>query len=75
VNDFWTIGPSGAERRLRLAGFSAAQAERLVALRLRYEAVDARDMPVEQRTALLQWFLDHGRHDEGLPRAGAGRSA
>ena len=70
--DFWRIGPTEAEHRLRLAGFNAREAEALVALRLSYDARDARQLSVEQRTVLLQWFLDTGRHDEGLPRVRAG---
>lgn len=78
MTDFWRIGPTEAEHRLRLAGFTAREAERLVALRLSCDARDAREFSVEQRTVLLQWFLDRGRHDEGLPPVGAsghGRTA
>lgn len=67
MSDFWNVGPTEAEHRLRLAGFSASEAARLVALKLRCEAVDARALSEEQRLMVLQWLLDHGRHDEGLP--------
>ena len=73
--DFWRLGPNEAEHALRLAGFNAREAEGLVALRLRCDARDARQLTVEQRTQLLQWFLDHGRHDEGVPDGRAGGAA
>lgn len=67
MSDFWSVGPTEAEHRLRLAGFTASEAARLVALKLRCEPVDAGALSEEQRLNVLQWLLDHGRRDEGLP--------
>jgi hypothetical protein len=68
MTDFWVVGPVEAEQRLRLAGFSAREAEGLVALRLRCEGVDLGRLSEAQRLAVLRWLLEHGRHDEGWPR-------
>jgi hypothetical protein len=68
MTDFWKVGPAEAEHRLRLAGFSAGEAEGLVALRLRCDAVDVRALSQKQRLAVLRWLLEHGRRDEGWPR-------
>ncbi|HEV8634818.1 MAG TPA: hypothetical protein VG370_11340 [Chloroflexota bacterium] len=71
MTDFWQVGPAEAEHRLRLAGFSAGEAEGLVALRLRCDAVDVGALSEEQRMAVLRWLLEHGRRDEGWPRGHA----
>ena len=71
MTDFWEVGPAEAERRLRLAGFSAGEAEGLVALRLRCDAVDVGALGEGKRLAVLRWLLEHGRRDEGWPRGHA----
>jgi hypothetical protein len=68
MTDLWTIGPTAAVRALRACGFSLRQAERLVALKLRYERGVFREVTVSQKRLLFaRWLVEHGRLDEGDP--------
>ena len=61
MSDVWTIGPSAAARALRACGFSPRQAERLVALKLRYQRQVSHDRIAAQRRLLFaRWLVEHG---------------
>lgn len=65
--DIWRIGPTAAASALRAYGFSPRQAERLVALRLRYERGAFREVTVPQtRLLFARWLVTHGRLSDEL---------
>ena len=60
--DAWMIGPTAAARALRACGFSSRQAERLVALKLRYERGAFREATAAQKRLLfVRWLIEHHR--------------
>ena len=69
MSEFWTIGPVAAAHRLRLSGFSPLEAERLVALKIRYDRGELRQ-PTEgdrlrepsddHRLEFARWLVEHG---------------
>lgn len=83
MRDIWSIGPTAAARALRACGFSPRQAERLVALKLRYERGAFREQIIAQnRLLFVRWLVEHGRLDDGLaaeeavgPSEGTNRAA
>lgn len=67
--DIWSIGPTAAARTLRAYGFSPRQAERLVALKMRQERGDFREITLAQnRLLFVRWLVAHGRLSDELPR-------
>jgi hypothetical protein len=72
--DVWTIGPTAAARALRACGFSPRQAERLVALKLRYDRGAFKETSaLYQRLLFARWLVDHGYLDEGQSSSAMGR--
>jgi hypothetical protein len=66
MRDLWTIGPTAAAHSLRAFGFSPRQADRLVALKLRYDRGSFRELTVSQKRLLfVRWLVEHGRLNEG----------
>ena len=64
--DIWTIGPTAAARALRACGFSPREAERLVALKLRYERGAYQEMTtVQKRLLFVRWLIEHCRLSDG----------
>ena len=61
MSEFWTIGPSAAAYRLCLCGFSPPEAERLVALKIRYDRGEFRQPTDDDRRAFARWLVEHGR--------------
>jgi hypothetical protein len=60
--DVWTIGPTAAARALRACGFSPREAERLIALKLRYEAGAFREVTkAHKRLLFVRWLVEHSR--------------
>ena len=69
MGDFWTLGPTATALSLRAWGFSAREADRLVALRLRYLRSGFREMTDEQkRLRFARWLVDHGQLTEGVDK-------
>ena len=67
--DFWSIGPTAAAFGLRARGFSPQEAERLVALKQRYERGQIDEVTAEQKhLEFLRWLVEHGRFDADLPQ-------
>lgn len=70
MRDIWTIGSTASTRALRACGFSPHQAQRLVALRLRYERDALLGQTAAQKHFLfVRWLVDRGRLDDGLSAA------
>ena len=65
--DFWTLGPTAAAFNLRARGFSPREAERLVALKLRYERGEFRELTEYDRLCFVRWLVEHGRFADDLP--------
>jgi hypothetical protein len=65
--DFWTLGPTAAAFGLRAHGFAPREAERLVALKLRYERGEFRELTDHDRLRFLRWLVEHGRFAGDLP--------
>ena len=65
--DFWTLGPTAAAYGLRARGFSPREAERLVALKLRYQRGEFRELTNHDRLRFLRWLVEHGRFAGDLP--------
>ncbi|MBV9280262.1 MAG: hypothetical protein JOZ41_09295 [Chloroflexi bacterium] len=64
----WTIGPTAAARALRACGFSPREAERLVALKMRYDRGAFRERTLaEQRLLFARWLVQHHRLSDGYP--------
>jgi hypothetical protein len=62
LSDFWTYGPGAAALALRSMGFSAREAERLVAMKLRYLRGDFRQPTLEEkRLRFVRWLVEHNR--------------
>jgi hypothetical protein len=61
MSEFWTIGPAAAAHRLRLCGFSPLEAERLVALKIRYDRGALREPTDDDRLGFARWLVEHGR--------------
>lgn len=62
MTDLWRTGPTGAALGLRALGFSSQQAERLVALKLRYQRGAFRELTDAQKRLLFaRWLVAHGR--------------
>ena len=69
MSDFWTLGPTATALALRASGFSAREADRLVALRLRYLRGGFRELTDEQkRLRFARWLVDHGQLNEGVDK-------
>jgi hypothetical protein len=67
MSDLWMVGPTALALGLRQRGFSPREAERLVALKLRYVRGGFREVTNEQkRLRFARWLVDHGRLDEGV---------
>lgn len=61
------VGPTALAIWLRRRGFSQREAERLVALKLRYVRGGFREVTNEQkRLHFARWLVDHGWLDEGV---------
>jgi hypothetical protein len=78
MTDFWTIGPTAAALGLRAVGFSPREAARIVALKLRYERGDFRELTDRQKRLLfVRWLVEHGHLSDRGPtdRASDRRSA
>ena len=73
MTDFWSVGPTRAVLCLRALGFTPREAERLVALRMRYERGGFREVPEtsqeQKRLRFARWLVRHGRLTE-WPAAG-----
>lgn len=68
MRDFWTAGPTAAALGLRARGFSPWEANCLVALKLRYERGDFREVSdAHKRLAFARWLVDHGRLSDWPP--------
>jgi hypothetical protein len=66
MSDLWMVGPTALALGLRQRGFSPREAERLVALKLRYVRGGFREFTNEQkRLRFARWLVDHGWLDEG----------
>lgn len=66
--DIWSIGPTAAARALRAYGFSPRQAEHLVALKMRHEHGDFREITAAQnRLLFVRWLVAHGPLSDELP--------
>jgi hypothetical protein len=66
MRDLWTVGPTAAAHSLRACGFSPRQADRLVALKLRYDRGSFRELTLSQKRLLfVRWLVEHGRLNEG----------
>ncbi len=65
--DVWTLGPTAAAFGLRARGFSPQEAERLVALKLRHERGEFRELTDRDWLRFLRWLVEHGRFDGDLP--------
>ncbi len=65
--DFWTLGPTAAVFGLRARGFSPREAERLVALELRYGRGEFCEPTDHDRLRVLRWLVEHGRFAGDLP--------
>lgn len=62
TTDQKAIDPAAAAQGLRLRGFTARQAERLVALRIRYERGEVDELTdLERRALFVRWLVEHGR--------------
>jgi hypothetical protein len=63
--ELWGVDPGWAARGLHLCGFTPAEAERLVALKLRRERGELDDLTDETRRALfVRWLVEHGHLGE-----------
>ena len=66
--DFWTLGPTAAAVGLRAMGFSAREADRLVALKLRYLRGEFPAPTLEvKRLRFVRWLVVHGRLTDAVP--------
>jgi len=66
MRDVWTIGPTAAAHALRAFGFSPRQAERLVALKIRYQRGAFRELSTAQKRLLFaRWLVEHNRLSDG----------
>ncbi len=64
--DVWTLGPTAAARALRAFGFSPRQADRLVALKIRYERGAFRELTTAQkRLHFVRWLVEHNHLSDG----------
>jgi hypothetical protein len=62
MTDLWRTGPTAAAFGLRALGFSPQQAERLVALKLRYQRGEFRELTdAHKRLLFARWLFEHGR--------------
>jgi hypothetical protein len=67
MSDLGMIGPTALALGLRRRRFSPPEAERLVALKLRFMRGGLRDVTHElKRLRFARWLVDHGRLDEGV---------
>lgn len=67
MRDVWAIGPTAAEHYLHRRGFTPREAQRLVALRLRYDRGEFRELTEQDRLRFTRWLAQHGRFDGDLP--------
>ncbi len=64
--DVWTFGPTAAAQALRASGFSPRQAERLVALKIRYQRGAFRELTTAQKRLLfVRWLVQHNHLSDG----------
>jgi len=62
----WAFGPTAAARALRAFGFSPRQADRLVALKIRYERGAFRELTAAQKRLLfVRWLVQHNHLSDG----------
>lgn len=62
MTDLWSIGPTAAAFALRTQGFSSQEADRIVALRRRYERGEfAHVSTAQKRLVFARWLVEHGR--------------
>jgi len=67
MSDLWMVGPTALALGLRRLGFSPREAERIVALKLRYVRGGFRETTEQQKRLLFaRWLVDHGRLGEGV---------
>ena len=65
MSDLWMIGPTALALGLRRRGFTPREAERLVALKLRYVRGAFRELTDRQMHLLsARWLVEHGRLDD-----------
>ena len=79
MSALWNMGPSAAAFGLRALGFSPRQADRLIALKLRYQRGEFHELTdADQRLRFARWLVQHGLlsdwpgtqpHDEGRKAA------
>src|SRR5262245_14512248 len=67
MRDVWAIGPTAAACRLRLRGFAPREAERLVALTIRYDHGELREITPEDRRSFARYLVRHGWFTEDAP--------
>jgi hypothetical protein len=67
MSDLWMVGPTALELGLRRHGFSLREADRLVAIRLRYVRGEYRELTEPQkRLRFARWLVDHGLLSEDI---------
>ena len=73
MRDFWSLGPTGSSVALRALGFSAIEAERLVALRLRCLRGAFREVTdAQKRLYFARWLVEWGLLTEDTPDSAEG---
>ncbi len=67
MSDLWMVGPTALAFGLCRHGFSLREAERLVAIRLRYVRGGYRELTEPQkRLRFARWLVDHGWLSEDI---------
>jgi len=67
MSDLWMVGPTALAFGLRRHGYSLREAERLVALKLRYVRGEYRELTEPQkRLRFARWLVDHGWLSEDI---------
>jgi hypothetical protein len=67
VIDIWAIGPTAAALALRARGFSPAEAERVVQLKIRYQRGEFRELTDRARWVFARWLTQHGWFSDWFP--------
>jgi hypothetical protein len=67
MRDVWAIGPTAAACHLRLRGFAPREAERLVALKIRYDRGELREITPEDRQRFARYLVRHGWCNDDAP--------
>lgn len=67
MSDLWMVGPTALALGLRHLGYTPREAERLVALKLRYVRGGFREVTDAQKRLLFaRWLVDHGELSDGV---------